>query len=52
VAEHHAAEHHFLAQLLRFGLDHQHRGLRAGDDQVHLRLGELRLGPGSARTRR
>ncbi len=33
-----------LGQLLGFRLDHQHRGLRAGDDQVHLRLGHLRLG--------
>ncbi len=44
VAEDHAAEHHFLAQLLGFRLDHQHRGFGAGDDQVHLRLGHLRLG--------
>ena len=38
VAEHHAAEHDFLAQLLGFGLDHQHGGFGAGDDQVHLRI--------------
>jgi hypothetical protein len=44
VAEDDAAEHDFLAQLLGFRLDHQHRGFGAGDDQVHLRLGHLRLG--------
>ena len=44
VAKDDAAEHDLLAQLLRLGLDHQHRGLGAGDDQVHLRVGELCLG--------
>ena len=44
VAEHHRAEHHVLGQLLRLRLDHQHRVLGAGDDQVELRLLELRRG--------
>ena len=38
MAEHHAAEHDFFAQLQGFGLDHQHGGFGAGDDQVHLRI--------------
>ena len=38
-----AAEHDFLAELVRFRLDHQHGGFGTGDDQVHLRLGHLRL---------
>ena len=37
VAEHDRAEHHFLGQLVRFRLDHQHRGFGAGDDEVQLR---------------
>ncbi len=36
VAEHHGAQHDFLGQLLRLGLDHQHGGFGAGDDQVHV----------------
>ncbi len=38
VAEHHAAQHDFFAELLGFGLDHQHGGFGAGDDEVHLRI--------------
>ncbi|MCY1521583.1 hypothetical protein D9M68_564030 [compost metagenome] len=38
VTEHHAAQHDFFAELLGFGFDHQHGGLRAGDDEVHLRI--------------
>ena len=36
VAEHHGAEHDLLGQLLGFRLDHQHRVLGAGDDQIEL----------------
>ena len=36
VAEDHAAEHDFFAQLVGFGLDHQHRGFGARDDEVEL----------------
>ncbi len=38
VAEHHGAQHDVFGQLLRLGLDHQHGGFGAGDDQVHLRV--------------
>ena len=38
VTEHHAAQHDFFAELLCFGLDHQHGSFGAGDDQVHLRI--------------
>ena len=41
VAEHHGAEHDLLGQLLGFRLDHQHRVLGAGDDEVELALGHL-----------
>jgi hypothetical protein len=44
VAEHHGAQHHFLGQLVRFGLDHQHRGFGSGDHEVELRRRELGLG--------
>ena len=37
VAEDDAAEHDLFGQLLGFRLDHQHRGLGAGDDEVQLR---------------
>ncbi len=37
------AEHDFLAQLVGLGLDHQHGGLGAGDDQVEAAARELRL---------
>ena len=46
VPEHHRAEHDILGQLLGFRLDHQHRVLRAGHDQVELgfrHLVELRV---------
>ncbi len=41
MAEHDRAEHHFFRQFLRFGLDHQHGVVGAGDDEVELRLGHL-----------
>ena len=41
VAEHDRAEHHLFRQLLRLGLDHQHRIVGAGDDQIELGLGHL-----------
>ena len=41
VAEHHGAEHDLLGQLLRFRLDHQHRVLGAGDDEIELALQHL-----------
>ena len=44
MAEDDAAEHHLLGQLLRFRLDHQHRGLRAGDDRSICDSVELRRG--------
>jgi hypothetical protein len=44
VAEHDGAEHDFLGELLRFRLDHQHRGFGPRDDEVELSGGELRLG--------
>jgi hypothetical protein len=37
MAEHDRAEHHVLAQLVGFGLDHQHGALGAGDHQVQAR---------------
>ena len=43
MAEHHAAEHDFFAQLLGFGLDHQHGGIGARHHQIHLRIEQLRL---------
>ncbi len=46
VAEHHGPEHHVFRQLLRLGLDHQHRVLRAGHDEVErgiLHLGDWRV---------
>ncbi|GAB1412061.1 hypothetical protein MASR1M97_07970 [Candidatus Desulfobacillus denitrificans] len=42
MAEHHGAEHDVLGQLLRLGLDHQHGGSGAGDDQVEPAVLELR----------
>ena len=44
MAVHHAAQHHILGQLVRFRLDHQHRTLGAGDDQIQLRRLQLRRG--------
>ncbi len=41
MAEHHGAEHHVLGQLLGLGFDHQHAFLRAGDDEVEIRLRHL-----------
>ena len=38
VAEHDGAEHDVFGEFLGFGLDHQNGGVRAGDDQVELRL--------------
>ncbi len=37
VAVHHGAQHHVLRQLVRLGLDHQHRALGPGDDEVQAR---------------
>ena len=42
VTEHHAAEHHFFRQLLRFRFHHQHSALGARDDQVERRFLHLR----------
>ena len=36
MAEHDGAEHDFLGQLVRLGLDHQHAVAGAGDDQVEV----------------
>ncbi len=44
VAVHHAAEHYIFGQLVGFGLDHQHRTLGAGDDEIQLRSLQLRRG--------
>ena len=44
VAEHHGAQHDVFGEFLGFGLDHQHRSLGAGHDQVH--LAGLELGGG------
>jgi hypothetical protein len=41
MAEHHRAEHDFLGQLLGLRLNHQHRVLGAGDDEVEIALGHL-----------
>ena len=41
VAEHHGAEHDVLGELLGLRFDHQHRVLRAGDDEVELALRHL-----------
>ncbi len=41
MAEHHGAEHDVLGKLLGFRFDHQHRVLRAGDDEVELALRHL-----------
>ena len=41
VAEHHGAEHDVFGELFRFRFDHQHRVLRAGDDEIELALGHL-----------
>ena len=41
VTEHDGAKHDVLGQLLGFRLDHQHRVLRAGDDEIELALGHL-----------
>ena len=38
MAEHHGAEHVVLGQLLRLGLDHQHRVAGTGDDEIELGL--------------
>ena len=43
MAEHHAAEHDLLGQLLGLALDHQHGGFGAGDDEVELRVEQLGL---------
>ena len=37
MTEQHGTEHHGLGQHLGFGLDHQHRVLGAGDDEIELR---------------
>ena len=44
VPEDDRAQHDFFRQLVRFGLDHQHRGFRARDDEIELRARELGLG--------
>ena len=41
VAEHHGAEHDVFGQLLGFRFHHQHRVLRAGDDEIELALRHL-----------
>ena len=41
MAEHHRAQHDLFGQLLGLRLDHQHRVLGAGDDEVELALGHL-----------
>ncbi len=41
VTEHHGAEHDLFGQFLRFQLNHQHRILRAGDDEIELALFHL-----------
>ena len=41
MAEHHGAEHHFFGQFLGFELDHQHRVLGAGDNEIEIALGHL-----------
>jgi hypothetical protein len=43
VAEDHGAQHDLFGQLVGFGFDHQHGGFGAGDHQVHLAVGQLRL---------
>ena len=43
MAKHHGAEHDFFGQLLGFGLDHQHGGFGAGDDQIHAGVFQLGL---------
>ena len=43
VAIHHGGEHDFFGQARSFGFDHQHGGLRAGDDQIHLAVHQLGL---------
>ena len=44
VTEHDGAEHDFLIESLRLGLDHQHAFDGAGDHEIELRLAELRRG--------
>ena len=44
VAEHDRAQHDVFGQFHGFGLDHQHGGLGAGDDQVERRILQLRMG--------
>ncbi len=41
MAEHHGAEHHFFGQFFGFGLDHQHRILGAGNNEIEIALGHL-----------
>ena len=41
VAEHHGAEHDVLGQLLGLRFHHQHRVLRAGDDEIELAFRHL-----------
>jgi hypothetical protein len=41
VTEGHGAEHHFFAEQLGFGLDHQHRVLGAGDDEFEIGVLEV-----------
>ena len=41
MAEHDRAKHDLLGKLVRFRLDHQHRVLRACDDEIELRLVHL-----------
>ncbi len=44
VREHDGAQHHFLGQLLGFRLDHHHRVVRGGDDQVQVTGQRLGVG--------
>ena len=46
MAEQDGLGHHVLGQDLGAGLDHHDRVARAGDDEVELRVGELRVWSG------
>ena len=44
VAEYNCTQHDFFRQLLCFGFHHQHGGFGTGDNQIQLRLRQLRYG--------
>ena len=44
VAEHHRAQHDVFGQFHGFGLDHQHGGFGAGDDQIQRRVLQFGVG--------